>query len=65
MTYYEALGRAEVSLVTPLVFTSPLLSVLIARLFLQNLERVTWRLIAGRGVAIFFGAVIVSLFHAG
>lgn len=64
VTYYEALGRAEVSLVTPLVFTSPLLSVLIARLFLQNLERVTWCLIAG-GVAIFFGAVIVSLFRAG
>ena len=64
MTYYEALGRAEVSLVTPLVFTSPLLSVLIARVFFQNLERVTWRLSAG-GVAIFFGAVIISLFRAG
>ena len=62
-TYYGALEQGEVSVVAPLVYLSPLLSVLIARMFLQNLEQVTWRLIAG-GVSVFLGVVIISLFRA-
>ena len=63
-SYYEALGSETVSVVTPLVFTSPLFAMLIARLFFQDLEQVTWKLAMG-GVVVFLGVVLISLSRGG
>ena len=45
--WYLALNEAPVVLVAPLVGTSPLVSILLTHLFLQKIERVTWRTAAG------------------
>ncbi len=62
--FYEALGSESVSFVAPLVFTSPLFAMLVARLFFRDLERVTWKLAAG-GVVVFLGVVAISLSRGG
>lgn len=63
-TFYKALGIETVSFVTPLVYTSPLFSILFSRLLFQQLEQVTWRLIAGAAV-VFLGVALVSLSRGG
>ena len=45
--WFLAFTKAPVVLVAPLVGTSPLVSILLAHLFLQRLERVTWRVVLG------------------
>ncbi len=62
--FYQALGLETVSFVTPLVYTSPLFSLLIARLFIQKLEQVTWRLAVG-AVVVFLGVILVSISQGG
>ena len=59
-----ALGAGRVSFIAPLTFTSALFSILIARLFAQELERVTWRLAAG-ALVVFIGVYLVSLSKGG
>lgn len=63
-TFYKALGIETVSFVTPLVYTSPLFSILFSRLLFQQLEQVTWRLVAGAAV-VFLGVALVSLSRGG
>ncbi len=62
--YHSALEMGTVSLVAPLSFTSPLFSILTARLFVQELERVTWRLAVGAFV-VFIGIYLVSISQGG
>ncbi|MDP6086563.1 MAG: DMT family transporter [Nitrospinota bacterium] len=62
--HHTALGSGPVSFVAPITFTSSLFSILIARLFAQDLERVTWRLAAG-AFTVFIGVYLVSLSNAG
>ena len=62
--YHTALGAGRVSFIAPLTFTSSLFSILIARLFAQELERVTWRLAAG-ALVVFIGVYLVSLSKGG
>ncbi|MUV59910.1 EamA family transporter [Halobacterium sp. CBA1126] len=60
--YYGALELEPVSLVVPLVQSSPLVVILLSVLFVSDdLELVTWRLAAGALVAV-AGAVGVTLF---
>jgi drug/metabolite transporter (DMT)-like permease len=59
-TYHKALGVATVSFVGPLVYISPLVTILIARLFLQRLEKITWRLAVG-AASVFIGVILVSI----
>lgn len=59
--YYGALERAPVSLVVPLVQSSPLVVIALSLLLVSDeLERITWRLIAGALVAV-SGAIGVTL----
>lgn len=59
--YYAALSLEPVSVVLPMVQTSPLLVIVISALFVSDdLERITWRLAAGAGVVV-AGAVGVTL----
>ena len=61
LAYYAALARAPVVIVVPIMQSSPLLVVLISLVFLQHLERVTWRLASAASVVV-AGAVLVSVF---
>lgn len=61
LSYYAALRVAPVSIVVPIVQTSPLVVIVLSLLFLPTrLERVTWRLAAGAAVVV-AGAVLVTL----
>lgn len=62
LSYYAALQVAPVSLVVPIVQTSPLVVMALSLLFLPTrLERVTWRLGSGASIVV-AGAVLVTLF---
>lgn len=62
LSYYAALEVAPVSLVVPIVQTSPLVVMVLSLLFLPaRLERVTWRLASGASIVV-AGAVLVTLF---
>ena len=63
-SYHEALGTGSVSFVAPLSFTSPLFSILVARMFAQELEQVTWRLALGAAI-VFVGIYLVSISTVG
>jgi len=58
LTYYAALSRTPVSVVTPVMGVSTLFVVVGAALFLQDDERVTWRL-GGAAVIVVLGVVLV------
>lgn len=58
--YYVALQIAPVTLVIPIVATSPLAVVILSWLFLPRLERVSPRLIAG-AVVVVVGAIAVTV----
>ena len=58
LTYYAALVRAPVSLVTPILGSSTVLVVAGAAAFLQDDEAVTWRL-AGAAVVVALGITVV------
>ena len=64
ITLYKAVSLGTVSFVTPLIYTSPLVSILIARVVIQKLEQVTWRLAAG-ALTVFVGVVVVSMSSGG
>lgn len=56
---YAALNMGEVSVMVPLLETTPLFSVLFSALFLRDLEKVTPRIILG-AVLMFTGVMIIS-----
>lgn len=58
--WYFALSKAPVVLVAPLAGTHPLVSILAAHLFLQRLERVTWRTVAGASMVV-AGVVLITV----
>ena len=58
--WYLALGEAPVVLVAPLVGTSPLVSILLTHLFLQRIERVTWKTAVG-ALLVVGGVTLVTL----
>lgn len=60
VVYFFALDVAPVALVVPIVQSSPLIVLVIAYLFLDRLETVTWRLTAAATVAV-LGTIIVTL----
>ena len=64
LTYYQALWTHSVSFVMPLVYTSPLFSILLSRLFVQRLEQVNRQLVVG-AIAVFIGVVLVSVSRGG
>lgn len=59
--YYAALRVAPVSVVVPIVQTSPLVVICLSALFLpRRLERVSWVLVGGAGVVV-AGAILITL----
>lgn len=59
--YYAALEVTKVSIVVPILQTSPILIALLSIVFLPSLERVTPRLITGTLIVV-VGAVLITLF---
>lgn len=53
-----AVNRAPVAVVTPLASLNPLVTLTLAHLFLQRLERVTVRVVGGTAMAV-VGVVLV------
>ena len=58
--WYFALSRAPVVLVAPVAGTHPLVSIVATHLFLQRLEQVTWRTVAG-AVLIVIGVAFIAI----
>jgi drug/metabolite transporter (DMT)-like permease len=61
LAYYGALSVSRVSVVVPIMQTSPLLVALSAAVFLRGIERVTVPVVAG-SAGVVVGAVLVTLF---
>lgn len=59
LAYYTSLQMAPVVLVVPIIQTSPLLVAGLSYLYLQGLERITRRLVAG-SVIVVLGAMLVT-----
>ena len=59
--YYLALETAPVSVVIPIVTTSPLIVAVLSYLFLPDLERVTSKLVASASIVV-VGAAIIALY---
>ena len=57
--WFLALKEAPVVLVTPVTGVFPLVSLLLTHLFLQRLERVTWRIFAG-AVLVVVGVGLIA-----
>ncbi|QLD89134.1 DMT family transporter [Natronomonas salina] len=60
LSYYAALAVAPVVLVQPVLQTSPLFVIVISYVFLQRLERVTWKIVVA-GAIVALGAALVAL----
>lgn len=59
--YYLGLEVAPVSIVVPIVTTSPLVVAVLSWAFLSHLEHVTWRLVTAASIVV-AGAVIITLY---
>jgi len=57
---FSALSLGQVVIVAPLVSLNPLFTLVLAWLFLRNVERVTWKIVIG-ALFIICGATILSL----
>ena len=58
--WFLAFEHAPVVLVAPLAGTSPLVSILLTHIFLQRLERVTWRTVFG-AVLVVVGVALIAV----
>lgn len=57
---YYALQRAEVVLVSPIVSTNPLMTLLLAQIFIARLENITWRVLLGTTITV-MGVLLVII----
>ncbi len=57
---YFALQRADVVVIGPIVASNPLITLLMAHIFISRLERVTLRLVAGTVLAV-IGVILVTV----
>jgi len=62
LTHFAAYRFGEVSIVVPIVYSAPLFSLLMARLWLREEERVTWQKIAG--AALLFAGMAAIIWRA-
>lgn len=58
ISLYYALQRSDVVLVSPITSTNPLMTIFMARMFIPQMENITWRVVGGTGVAV-LGIVLV------
>jgi uncharacterized membrane protein len=59
LTMWRALATADVSLISPLVNAQSIFAVVLAALFLRDLERVTWRIALAAGLIVVGVATVV------
>jgi transporter family protein len=52
LTMWRALALGRVSVVSPLINSQPLFAILLALVFLRDLERVTWRIVIASGLIV-------------
>ena len=57
--WYLAFNEAPVVLVAPAAGTYPLVAILLSYIFLQRLERVTWRIVLG-AVLVVGGVALIA-----
>ena len=57
---YYALQRAEVVVVSPIVSTNPLMTLLLAQVFIARLENITKRVLLGTTLAV-MGVLLVII----
>jgi drug/metabolite transporter (DMT)-like permease len=58
VSVFQALSRAPVAVVSPIYASSPLFTLVLAHLFLQRLEAITWPLVIGTSLSV-AGVVLV------
>ena len=59
-SYFMALNYGPVVLVAPLVGVYPLVTIALAHVFLQRLERITWQTVLGATLVV-LGAALIAL----
>ena len=57
---FLAFEKGSVVLVAPLVSISPLITIVLASIFLKQLERITWRTYLGGGLVV-LGVALISI----
>ena len=60
LAVFQALEGGDVSVVGPIIMSQPLMVVLFSALFLRDLEKLTWKVVAGATLTV-VGVVILSL----
>lgn len=60
LAYYSGLHVSRVGIIVPIMQTSPLLVAAISAIYLQDIERVTFRLLAASGIVV-VGAILIVL----
>ena len=59
LAVFQALEAGDVTVVGPIIMSQPLMVVLFSALFLRDLEKVTWNVVAGAALTV-LGVVILS-----
>ena len=57
---YLALSKSPVSVVSPIAATNPLIALALSHLFLQRLERITWRIALG-ALMVVSGVILIMV----
>ena len=57
---FQALSRAPVTVVSPIYACTPLVTLVLARIFLRRLEAIDFLLVTGTGLSV-FGVIMVIL----
>ena len=60
LAVFRALESGDVSVVGPIIMSQPLMVVFFSALFLRDLERLTWKVVAGAGLTV-LGVVTLSV----
>lgn len=60
LAYYSGLHVSRVGIIVPIMQTSPLLVAAVSAIYLQDIERVTFRLLAASGIVV-VGAILIVL----
>jgi uncharacterized membrane protein len=57
---FQALSRGQVVVVSPVLATNPLFTLVLAAIFLRDVERITWRIVVG-AILVVVGVTVLSV----
>lgn len=60
LSVFRALGTGDVSVVGPIIMAQPLVVVVLSAFFLRDLERLTWKIVAGAVLTV-LGVVLITI----